>query len=167
LLPQIGSCPFQFSATQWSGSDGSAARTACPDRRTQFAQATRSVPDDLSSADRGAGDDPVTREQGAFFRGDLVRASVVDSTGRAAFSSWHGTSFRIRCGRRRSARERLTAHPSLGLLAEVRTGRSQSERIHGPALQEVADATGLHDSTVSRIAERVADEKAMHLRFSF
>ncbi|MDD5219805.1 MAG: transposase [Candidatus Bipolaricaulis sp.] len=64
-------------------------------------------------------------------------------------------------------RERLTARPSLPkLLAKVRGKEERNARIHealrmhGYTLQDVADATGLHYSTVSRIAKRVAENKA-------
>jgi len=60
-------------------------------------------------------------------------------------------------------RERLTARPSLAkLFAKVPNKETRNERIHealrihGYTLQEVGDAVGLHYSTVSRIASRVA-----------
>ncbi len=63
-------------------------------------------------------------------------------------------------------RERLATRPSLdALFSEVRDKRDRDERIHealrvhGYTLQEVADRFGLHDSTVSRIAKRVAAER--------
>lgn len=62
-------------------------------------------------------------------------------------------------------RERLTARPSLAkLFAKVPNKETRNERIHdalrvhGYALQEVGDAAGLHYSTVSRIASRVASK---------
>jgi hypothetical protein len=63
-------------------------------------------------------------------------------------------------------RERLTARPSLAkLLSKAPDKATRNERIHealrvhGYTLQEVGDAVGLHYSTVSRIATRVADER--------
>jgi ParB-like chromosome segregation protein Spo0J len=60
-------------------------------------------------------------------------------------------------------RERLTARPSLAqLFAKVsdKTTRNarihEALRVHGHTLQEVGDAVGLHYSTVSRIAKRLA-----------
>jgi hypothetical protein len=60
-------------------------------------------------------------------------------------------------------RERLTARPSLKtLFAKASDNPTRDQRIHealrvhGYTLQEVADATGLHYSTVSRIASKVA-----------
>jgi len=68
-------------------------------------------------------------------------------------------------------RERRTARPDLGSrFAKVRGKRERNERIHealrvqGYTLQEVADAAGLHYSTVSRIAKRVAEEGAAETR---
>ena len=63
-------------------------------------------------------------------------------------------------------RERLTARPSLAkLFAKVADKTTRNEciyealRVHGYTLQEVGDAVGLHYSTVSRIATRMADER--------
>jgi putative transposase len=62
-------------------------------------------------------------------------------------------------------RERLTGRPSLPkLFAKVRGKEERNARIHealrvhGYTLQDVADATGLHYSTVSRIAKQVAGD---------
>jgi len=63
-------------------------------------------------------------------------------------------------------RERLATRPSLdALFAEVRDKLDRDKRIHealrvhGYTLQEIADRLGLHYSTVSRIAKRVAEAK--------
>jgi hypothetical protein len=65
-------------------------------------------------------------------------------------------------------RERLTARPSLAkLFAKVPNKETRNERIHdalrvhGYTLQEVGDAVGLHYSTVSRIATRVAEGRVV------
>lgn len=60
-------------------------------------------------------------------------------------------------------RERLTARPTLAkLLSKAANKETRNERIHdalrvhGYTLREVGDAVGLHYSTVSRIAKRIA-----------
>jgi REP element-mobilizing transposase RayT len=67
-------------------------------------------------------------------------------------------------------RERLTARPSLAkLFAKASDKTTRNERIrealrlHGYTLQEVGDAVGLHYSTVSRIAKRVAEVRGAYL----